>query len=193
MAINEADALAREYVLVFSQEEHSGPVVLLGVGETNAYMTPEGKWQAQAIPARLRTYPFILVATEKPGQMIVARDANAEHFKGQAGQALFDAQGKPAELLQQITSLLMAMHNEFQEAQALTRQLEDAGLIDERRVDIQLKDGTYRHFAGFKAVVEDKLAALDDATRKELEHSGAMKLLQLHQASLNNFARLVNS
>jgi len=77
---HEAEALTREYVIVFSAEAESMPIVLLSLGDTSAYISPEGDWQAEQIPQRCRLYPFTLAPTPTAGQMIVARDADAPHF-----------------------------------------------------------------------------------------------------------------
>lgn len=187
----EAETLAREYVIVFSQDAESMPIVLLSLGDTSAYVSPDGDWQAQQIPERCRLYPFTLVPTQTAGQMIVARVPQAPHFAADEGIALFDAQGQPAELVSQVSAALMTLHREFMEAQALTAQLREAGVIGERRVDIQLKDGSYRHYSGFLAAVEERIAALETDTREALEASGAWRLLACHRAALANFHRLL--
>lgn len=193
VVLAEAEALAQEYVLLFSKEPQgpSSLVALLGLAGRNAYVDAAGQWQARTIPARLRLYPFMLAAGQTPSQYVVARDADAPHFQGEAGQPLFDGQGQPTPLVQQVTAALIEQQRSQLEAQALTQQLEVAGLIDERRIDVQLKDGTWRSYAGFKAVVEERLAALDEATRTELQQSGALKLLELHRKSLAHFGRLI--
>ena len=195
IALNEAQALAAEYVLVFSKEADgsTAPIALLSTGSTNAYLDPQSQWQAQAIPARLRLYPFTLVRGNAPEQFVVARDADAAHFASGDGQSLFDAQGQPSELVQQISQALIAQHRSQLEAQALAGQLKDAGLIAERRIDVQLKDGSARSFTGFLAVDEERLAALDEATRAQLQANGALNLLALHRTSIANFGRLLAS
>lgn len=113
-------------------------------------------------------------------------------LQGEDGQPLSDDQGRPGQLLQHVTAQLVEHQRSALEAQALIAQLEQAGLIDDqRRLDVQLKDGRYRSFAGFKAVVPERLDTLEASTRTELTESGALRLLALHQSSLNNMARLL--
>lgn len=193
VALSEAEALSREYVLVFSKEAEgpTTPLALLGVTGRNDYLDSAGNWQANAIPAHLRLYPFALVAGPTPGQYIVVRDADAPHFQGEAGQPLFDEQSQPSPLVQHVTAALIELRRSQLEAQALAQQLKEAGLISERRIDVQLKDGTWRSFAGFLAIDEERLASLSEASRNALQQSGALKLLELHRASLANFGRLI--
>lgn len=194
VALDEAQALAAEYVLVFSQEADgtTAPIALLGTGGANAYLDAQGQWQARTVPARMRLYPFALVPGQQAGQYIVARDADAPHFAGEEdGQALFDAQGQPSPLVQQIAAALVDTHRSQLQAQALAQQLKEAGLMAERRIDVQLKDGSWRSYAGFLAIDEERLAALDASSRNALQQSGALQLLALHRASLGNFGRLV--
>lgn len=191
-ARDEIDTLTVDYVIVFSQSAPVRPIVLLGGDGTNRYVTAAGAWLSTRIPALLRFYPFALVPGERPGTYAVARDADAPHFAEQKnGQALFAEDGKPSDLLQQVTERLTHWHRSVMEAEALTGQLVEAGLLDERRIDAHLTDGDVHHFTGFKAVVEEKLATLDEATRARLAESGALALLEAHRRSLANFSRLL--
>ncbi len=69
-------------VLVFSKEADgsTAPVALLGTAQANVYVNAQGQWQAQAIPAHLRLYPFALAQGANPEQFIIVRDADAPHF-----------------------------------------------------------------------------------------------------------------
>lgn len=193
IALIEAEALAAEYALVFSKEADgsTAPIALLGTGTRNVYVNDQGEWQAHAIPAALRLYPFSLAKGADPEQFVVMRDADAPHFQGEEGQPLFDDQGTPSALVQQAISVLVEVHRSQLEAQALAQQLKEKGVIGERRIDVQLKDGSWRSYAGFLAIDEDALNNLDEPSRESLDQSGALQLLALHQNSLNNFARLI--
>ena len=193
VALGEVEELAKEYVVVFSLEKNapSSIIVLLGVDGKNAYLDDQGRWIANAIPSVFKLYPFRLVNGDTPEKFIVARDKNAPHFQSEEGELVFGPDKKPTEFLERITADLIKVHRSSLEGQALVKQLEDAGLIEERRIDIQLVDGTSRSFAGFKAVNEEKLVGLDPELKKTMDASGAMNLLTLHKASLVNFARLI--
>lgn len=172
VTLGEVEEVAREYVVVFSKESNapSSIIVLLGVDGKNAFVDERGNWIAQSIPTAFKIYPFRLISGNKPDQFIVARDKNAPHFNSSDGQSLFGPDKKPTEFLDQITAELINMHRSFLEGQALVKQLEDAGLIEERRIDIQLIDGSYRSFAGFKAINEERLIGLDPEVQKRFVH-----------------------
>lgn len=193
VSLAEADALAQDYVLVFSQEEQ-GPgllVALLGAHGRNAYLNAQHQWAASAIPARLRLYPFALAQDPDSERFVVVRDADAPHFQGPEGAPVFDAQGQLAPMVQKVTVALFEQQRSEQQARELTGQLEAAGLLAAQRIDVRLKDGRTQGFEGFKSVLQERLDALDAPARAQLEQSGALKLLALHQQSLANFARLM--
>lgn len=193
IGLAEAQALAEEYALVFSHEQ-DGPgylAALLGSQGVNRYVNEQHQWLAQQIPARLRLYPFALAQGESADRFIVARDADAPHFKDENGEKLIDDEGRAVQLIEQVTVALFELRQSQEQARALSGELEAAGLIDDRSIAIKLKDGREHSFNGFKAVNEEKLAALKPKQREKLEKSGALELLALHQKSLKNIARLV--
>lgn len=62
----ELPKLLPHYVVVFIKEgEHFQPMVLLGIGEQNLYVAPNGKWLGGYVPASVRGYPFILANNER--------------------------------------------------------------------------------------------------------------------------------
>lgn len=193
IALDEAPALAEEYALVFSYEQ-AGPgylVALLGSQGVNRYLNADQQWQAAQIPARLRLYPFALAQGEPAERFILARDAGAPHFKSANGEPLFDETGRAKPLVEQVTVALFQLHQGQEQARKLSGELQAAGLIDDRNIRVKLTSGREHVFNGFKAVNEERLAALEPAERERLEQSGALGLLALHQKSLRNLARLV--
>lgn len=188
---DEVVELAKEYVIVFSREEPVMPIALLGLGDRNIYVDDQGRWRARTIPARLRTYPFVAGRGQSEETLVISRDADAPHFRSGEGIPLFDAQGQPSALLRQVSEALVAYDQDCRKAEALCRELLDAGLIEERRVYLQLEDDSHQGIDGFRAVVEEKLNGLSNEEFVALMPSGAMKLLAAHLESLKNFGYLL--
>ena len=70
----ELPKLLPHYVVVFIKEgRHFLPMVLLGVGQKNLYVAPNGKWLGSYVPASVRGYPFVL-ATNEFGEKFFALD-----------------------------------------------------------------------------------------------------------------------
>lgn len=65
IAFNEMADAAREF-LIFFMKGKPGLYSLLGVDkDTNAYVAANGKWLGRYKPARLRAYPFALIANQE--------------------------------------------------------------------------------------------------------------------------------
>jgi hypothetical protein len=81
----------------------------------NHYVSPDGRWRAPYVPARLRAYPFGLLAGDQ-GQTIAAVD-EASGLLG-SGHILLDAQGNPGPETQSVLTFL----NTLAKAEATTAQ-----------------------------------------------------------------------
>jgi hypothetical protein len=188
---DEIPAAAGEFTIVFSLDTPSQPIALLGLNGKNNYVNQNGQWLAKHIPARLAVYPFD--AIEHEGQVVVVRDTDAPHFQKADGMALYDEQGQPSPLLQQVTGMLGYAFNGCAAARHLTTQLELAGVLVSAQLNVALSDGTVHGLNGFKIFNEEALAALSAPALAALEASGALTLLNAHRASLANVGRVLFS
>lgn len=186
----EASSLAAHYPLVFSQADEGQMLqVIMGSADTNLFINAQGQWLAPVIPAQLRALPFTYARINDTDTYTLVANRDTPHW-GSDGQALYNEAGEPTEMLSQIAAFAKLVLQDGLRTQQLVGQLAAAGVIAEGVVTVTLKDGTQRAFAGFRTVHEDNLAALDAATRQALTSTGAMALLQAHQQSLQNFARI---
>lgn len=189
LASGEIVEASKYYPIVFSNTENTVPIAVVSFTDKNIFINSQGQWLVPYIPARVRTYPFALVPTDKDGQYAVAIDIDAPHFVEEGGELLFDAKGKTSPWLGQVVQYLLGMQQGYQVAQTFGSTLKRAGLIADRRVDITLKNGERRNFQGFLCVDEEAINALSDERKKEMEINGEMALLKAHHASLANFER----
>lgn len=181
---DEVAALSPEYTIVFSAATPSFPIALLGLDGKNTYVTEEGHWAASRVPERVAMYPFCTV--EQNGAHHLGADANALHFKGKAGEPLYDAAGNRTALLDKIMELEARTFLGLKAAVRLTSQLEAAGLLTDSAIHLGMADGRSRVVNGFRSVSVAALTALDEATRTALTESGAMALAEAHAVSLAN-------
>ncbi len=184
----EIPTLASEYAVVFSGEDTLFPVALFGLEGKNLYVSPEGAWSAQNIPSRMRIAPFGTIVQD--GKAHIVRDVDAPHFQDPAGELLYSAEGKEMPIMNRVTLMAAEMHLGLVDAAQRTKEVADAGLLVDATVTLTWPDGSQRNIAGFKAVNEAALAALDAKSRKALEESGALAMLEAHQQSLINLGRL---
>lgn len=193
---SEAELVAREYAIVFSDQSGSLPLALLGRARGhNAYVRDSGHWMARYVPGHFRRYPFVMAeaasgAAEGEGasaiEHIVVIDADAPHLSADQGERLFTDDGQPTAVLQNVQRVLLMMERDNQRTLGLVAQLEAAQLLVERQVVVASKHGQPVGLQGLRVVDFERLNALDDASLAILQRSGALALAYAHRVSLAN-------
>lgn len=192
----EAELIAREYVLAFPAKPGL-PLAILGVEQgRNAYVSPDGIWQARYLPAHIRRYPFMLAARpesadEQGGRnFTVMVDLAAPHFKFGTGQPLFTEDGQPAPALLNAQKFLIAIQNDSDRTQQLVQQLEEAQLLVQEPLIVRVADNPVS-LDGLRVVNRQRLDGLPADTLKALQASGALQLVYAHFMSLTNLTNSV--
>jgi hypothetical protein len=189
MAIEFAQAM-RRCPIVFSQSDNF-PVVVLGLGQENRFVT-DGRWaDGVHVSAYIRRYPFVFIEAGEQG-FALGLDVASERVAqgGEEGEPLF-ADGKPAPL----TEGAMAFCREFHAAHVQTRSFVEAlsahGLLTPRQADAKLASGKPLLLAGFMVVDQEKFDALPDEVFLDWRRKGWLALIHFHLASLDRFTDLL--
>jgi hypothetical protein len=139
LLLAELPKLLPHYVLVFIKEgRHFLPMVLLGVGQKNLYVAPNGKWLGSYVPASLRGYPFVL-ATNELGEKFFALDAS--QLNESLGDFLFDEDGKLAGTAAQSLEFLTQCERNRYVTQQAADALQRAGVIEPWALTIDQGEG----------------------------------------------------
>jgi hypothetical protein len=184
----EMGTLAQEYVLLFTADTPTVPVALLGVDGKNSYVAGDGSWRADAVPARVKNFPFN--AVEVDDQIQVMCDRDAPQLAAADGEPLFTKGGAATPVLERVRLQAEEVRTGMAHAAVLAAQLDAAGLLTDAASVITAGDGMALSLAGFKVMNRDAVAALDDATKSRLMQNGALPMLVQHQISLSNLAQL---
>ena len=193
--ISEAGMIAREYVVVFSDQSGSLPMALLGRARgSNSFVRSSGHWVARYVPAHIRRYPFVMA--ERPAtpgsedatlaEKIVMFDSEAAHLGNDAGDRLFDDEGMPTAVLRNVMGVLAAMDQDSQNTLAVVAQMDAMGLLVARQVVVGSKRGEPTGLTGLRVVDFERLNALSPEQLAQLRDSGALNLIYAHQVSLAN-------
>ena len=183
-----ADA-AREYPIIFLKDKPTVAVLLGSEKNTNAYVSPDGKWLAQYIPSRIRAYPFTLTQyANNPNQFGVAVDMDSEFISTEHGELLF-SMGKPTQVLQDSMKLLEETQTAELVTQRLVQSIRDAGLLVERAIKVQKKGQEDHQLTGLEFVDEKILNQMPHEEFNKLRDSGALPLIYAHLISLANLRR----
>ncbi len=198
VAATEFADVCREFPIVFVKagQEADGkdaiaPIAVLGLTQQeNLYVSGE-RWRAQYMPAILRMYPFCIARVDEE-RFAICVDMAFPGAGNEKGQPVFDAEGKPAELLTTMQKELETLEGEIQRTRLVGRRLMDLGLLVDMRFDVTLPGGRQHTVDGFLTIDEKKATDLPDNVVAELHRSGVLGLMHLHWVSMGNMRRLVD-
>lgn len=189
----EALLVARDYPIIFGHKDDDLPLALLGVQpDVNAYLLPNGQWQARYIPAHIRRYPFTLARGSEPAPeadkiaFTIMIDSAASQLSSSQGTPLFTDTGDLSPLLQKVQEFLLALERDSEHTLEMVRALAAADLLIERVLRVQPKSGKGNALKGLRVIDTAKFAALPVETLQTLKASGALLLVYAHLLSLAN-------
>lgn len=198
VAVGEFGEVCKEFPIVFVKagldddgKEAVAPIAVFGLSQNENLYVSNGRWRAGYMPAVLRAYPFCIARLDNE-RYAVCVDTAFEGTSVLEGQALFEADGQPAELLKTMTSHLENLEVEIQRTRMIGRRLLELGVLSDMRFDATLPDGRQHTVDGFLTVDEKKMTDLPDATVGELHRSGVLGLVHHHWVSMSNMRRLVD-
>jgi hypothetical protein len=189
--VDEFAAAAREIPIVFLPENDAVvPLFLFSVRTGhNSFVTAEGMWTLSYIPAYIRRYPFILadVAGRDP---ILCFDESFEGFNTEAGEALFEADGGPTKVLQDMMQFAGGIKEATQRTIQFARRLKELGLFRTVSVDVKSKTAGQASINGLLVIDETKLKALPEPVVAELHRLGYLPAIYAHLFSLGAMTTL---
>ncbi|MCC9597027.1 MULTISPECIES: SapC family protein [unclassified Rubrivivax] len=196
-AIEFVDA-ARDYPIFFVRTGNDddgkaaiAPIAVFGLQPKQNLFLEQGRWRADYMPASLRGYPMCLGRMDAEN-FAVCFDSAWSGVGTDDGVPMFDADGKPGEVLQNARAQLEALEGETQRTRVLCRRLRDLDLLRPMRFDATLPDGNKLSVDGFLTVDNEKVQALDAATTHELLKSGLLGLIYAHFVSLGHMRKLLD-
>ncbi len=194
LAVSEFPEASRDYPIVFADDEEN-PLPYAVTGHTagaNQYVDKDGSWRAQTyIPAYVRRYPFILIESPDGNTLTLGVDPTSDMLSPKQGEALYDAEGKPTQTVQNALRFCLAYKNEMDRTSQLSKQLMESGILVSRGAEVTLPDGTKSMISGFRVADEQKLAELPDDKFLELRKSGALVMAYAHLISMRAWRNLL--
>lgn len=195
LALTELALASKVYVTGFAKtndaEDQYALMCLLGMRDNeNLYLTDDNQWDASYIPAFVRRYPFVIA--QHQDQFTVCIDTDFAQFNEQEGQALFQDNGKPTELLQRNIDFLQSFQNDAQATQSFIDAIKAYDLLELANPRMQIDSGETVQLNGLYIVNETKLNGLKPAQIKKLMEQGFLGLIYAHLLSLSNLNDLMN-
>ena len=191
--VTEFAVAARHYPIVFSTGDAVAPVTIVGVRQgQNLFVGETGEWQRDTyVPAYVRRYPFILVASEDKTKLGLCVDEEADALAESDVRPLF-RDGKRTDLVEQALNFCTAFHREAQATEAFCAAVKEQDLLVPNRADVRLKSGERLGVGGFQVIDEAKFNALSDEVYLDWRRRGWIAPIHFHLMSASNWAGLVN-
>ncbi len=188
---SEFRSLQAHYPLVFIRDTQAQwqPVALFGFKPGQNLFLGEQGWDAYTLPHIIERQPFA-IGTQGDEPMIHL-DLDSPRVRGDHGQSLFLDHGGTTAYLDRINSVLRALGDGIAQLPAFIALLEEYRLLEPFVLDFQLDDGSQQQLAGFHAIHEERLAALDAGALQRFQSAGFLLPLYMVVASMSNFRDLI--
>ena len=169
------------------------PVAVFGMkpGE-NLFVTADGKWDANYVPAMLRAYPFTMARIEGSDRWAMVFDNTWEGMSRTEGLPLFNEKGEATELLNGVHKFVQDLETDLERTRQACAALLELKLLKPMRFDATLANGEQLSVDGFMTADEEAISKLSDAQIAQLYRNGLLGLIQIHIVSLNNMRRLLD-
>lgn len=194
LMVHEFSRAASVYPIVFLEDKENDtfrPIVLLGLdaGE-NVFVDAEGSWQASYVPAIIRRYPFALAKlSDQPDQFTVCIDEEASVVSKDEGKALFDENGDPTPVIDNVKKYLGEMQQMELFTIGFAEYLSENNLFTPLNMRVNY-GGKIRSVTGCYVVNEERLNNLSDKKFLELREKRYIAPIFSHLTSLSQLERL---
>ena len=189
------------YPIVF-RDDGGGlhPVALFGLAEgRNLFLAqsgPDTVWDAHYLPWSVERQPFMIGRGGGPGgndelQLHVDLAHPRVRLAEDGDTVLFDGHGRPTEYVERAASLLRAIHEGMLALPAFMDALMTHRLLESFVLDIESDDGAVTRIAGFHAIHEERLAALDGEALAALQRAGHLEPVYMAVASMSQLRGLI--
>ncbi|OAI52105.1 hypothetical protein AYO46_06595 [Betaproteobacteria bacterium SCGC AG-212-J23] len=188
----------RHYPIVFIGDGKTySAVAVVGMNTKENLFVRDGRWVGDVyMPAYARRYPFCMAKVnvnqvEQQNRLICVEQSAID----EAGEALFDASGKPTAKWQDFERLLGEYEADLERTRELCAILADYGLLEPFTMQAKLKaekGGAAMQLGGMYRVAEKNIENLNAAQLKNLVRRGILARIYVHLLSLDHFARLLD-
>lgn len=194
VTVHEFVRSAATYPVIFLEDKERDefrPVALLGLdaGE-NLFVDEKGKWDANYIPAIIRRYPFALTKASDEDRYIVCIDEASDLLSDTEGAALFDEDGKPTQVIENVKRYLTELQQMDQVTQEFTRFLTQNNLLTPLSMRVNASD-QMRNITGGYVINEERLNNFSDQKFLEIREKHYLPAIYAHLVSLPQIERLV--
>lgn len=189
-------ASSKEFPITFIQNTEGKfiPVIILGMeDDTNLFVTDDGRWNAYYLPAYIRRYPFVPSVGDDKDKLNICVDESYSGFGSESGVPLFNEDGSPSPLMEEVIKLVQDYHGSLQRTSEFCDRLAEADLLTEFNAEFGSRDRKRKFkLSGLYAVDEEKLLNLSEDKALDFFKRGEFSWIYSHLHSLTNFPKMVD-
>ncbi len=188
--------LSLEYPLVFV-DTPSGVNAAVVVGllpNQNLFLTDEGDWRGNYVPAYIRRYPFISATAGDSSHFTLCVDAAYEGLVTENcadDQRFWTSDGQEGPAIANILPLVRDYHAATESTARFASSLREWGLLEPMDVQVELKNGRKHIINGLSRIVPERISALSNERIVAMVKSGRMEWVYAHINSLQHFRALL--
>ncbi len=189
--------------LAFVHQTEDAPFQLVAVQSLqpglNVYVSPDGRWLGQYVPAFYRSYPFRMMPVEGTDRTALCADQTSDCFALEAGeddQRLFADSGELSPALTNMRTFMEAWGKNRITTNARVAELNEHGVIVpwalhlSQRQKASLEKSEAQPVRGLHRIDETKLKALPGDALTALAQTGALSLAYAQLFSEQRMAHL---
>lgn len=185
--------LQAHYPIIFRKESEAHPfepIVLFGFeADENLFLDEKG-WDASTVPLLVDRLPFLI--GRNGDELMIHIDLDSPRVSKTEGEPIFLEHGGMSPYLENVNSMLVAVHQGMESNAHFIDALNKYELIEGFALDVTLDDGSQNRLSGFYTINEERLAALDGAAIDSLHKAGWLSAIYYQLASLSNFRALID-
>ncbi len=186
-------SLQAHYPIVFRKSPEGitfEPIALLGLQEGRNLFLRDGTWDARYLPLAIERLPFYIGVSDD--ELVVHVDLDSPRIGTAEGEPVFLKHGGSTELLQRMTSVLLAIHQGLAATPAFIADLLKHDLLESFVFEAETAADSRTRLAGFYTINEERLGALDGPALAQLSKAGHLQAAYMAIASLSQLRALVD-
>jgi len=188
ITFSEVKQLCCHFPIVIAENSDTAALAILakGVGGRGVTAIKEnGSFAGKYIPAFLRRYPFAWIKEGEDETLHLGYESESGCFDAPTGKRLFDDEGNPAKILEQILELMSGIEKEMKITQNILHTLKEREII--QPVNFIVGEGDEaKKVSYFSAINREKLIEQDDDFLLTTLKNGWMEMIELHLLSLRH-------
>ncbi len=173
-------------------DDYLTPVALQGlIAGQNWFLTQDGKWQGDYLPAIYGCYPFRLAKAEN-GELVLCVDEDSGLVVDNAtaeGELFFDSEGNPAPLVTQILNDLKKIERDAGKARQVCTLLKQYELFEPWPIEMKGDHGVQK-IEGLYRINEERLNSIPVESLIKLRDHNALLVAYAQLFSMHNLHKL---